>query len=70
MEKEKIKYFTCYAEIYEWVKVNMPLKTDEKELRTVLLILDLMKEMDVTSIKTALDMLEDAKAILLETVFI
>lgn len=70
MEKEKIEYFTCYAEIYEWVKTNMPLKSDEKELRTVLLILDLMKEVDVTSIKTALDMLEDAKAILLETVFI
>lgn len=65
MDKKEIKYFEKYTDAYEFVKENIPLETDEDDLKTVLKMLDLIQE-NGSNIRIALEMLKDAKTILLE----
>lgn len=67
MDERKRICFTKYAEAYDVVKEYVSLKSDDEDLETLLKILDLIHEKDV-SVRRALDMLEDAKTIMMEMV--
>lgn len=67
MVKGKKTLFTKYVDAYDFIKDNIPLESDGEDLETVLQMLDLIHEKDV-SIRQALDMLKDARTIILEMV--
>lgn len=65
MDKKDTTYFEKYIDAYDFVKGNIPLETDGDDLKTVLNMLDLIQS-NGSNIRIALEMLKDARTILLE----
>lgn len=67
MVKGKKTLFTKYVDAHDFIKDYIPLESDDDDLETILQMLDLIHEKDV-SVRQALDMLKDARTIILEMV--
>ena len=65
MAKKETTYFEKYIDAYDFVCENIPLETDGDDLETVLKMLDLIQS-NGSNIRIALEMLKDARTILLE----
>lgn len=66
-ENNTMQEFDNFCDTYESVREKIALKTDEEGTKCALKILDMIRSQENVSIRTALDILTDAKTVLLET---
>lgn len=66
-EINTMQEFDNFCDTYESVREKIALKTDEEGTKCALKILDMIRSQENVSIRTALDILADAKTVLLET---